>query len=361
MVLGERAFEIVLARRIAAGEEQTTWFDRHDSTPITEPPSHWPADYRALVERRIELIGSDLDIGLIERPEYKRRWQWEPWEKLQESALRSWLLDRLEDARYWGGEPRLTSCSRLSDEARKDAEFRAVAELYVGRSDVDLGSLVEDLVSAEAVPYLAAWRHTDTGMRTRAAWQRMWEFQREEDAIDVLCQLPEDDPRRLGTEQATARKRAEVGTIAMPPKYTSKDFRKATYWQLRGKLDVPKERFIVYPAAERGVDPSPVIGWAGWNHLERAQALAEHLTRMRQEEGWVAERLTPLLAGLAELLPWVLQWHNDHDPSLGRRVGNAYADFVRQQLAELGLTEDELRAWRPAEPTRGRRRKVVTT
>ena len=52
----------------------------------------------------------------------------------------------------------------------------------------------------------------------------------------------------------------------------------------------------------------------------------------------------------------MLQWHNEHDPSLGRRVGDAYADFLRQQLAELGLTEDELRAWRPAEPTRGRRR-----
>ena len=40
--LGERAFEIVLARRVAAGEEQTTWFERHGSTPITELPAHWP-------------------------------------------------------------------------------------------------------------------------------------------------------------------------------------------------------------------------------------------------------------------------------------------------------------------------------
>ena len=31
--LGERAFEIVLARRIAAGEVQTTWFERHGSKP----------------------------------------------------------------------------------------------------------------------------------------------------------------------------------------------------------------------------------------------------------------------------------------------------------------------------------------
>jgi hypothetical protein len=53
--LGERAFEIVLARRIAAGTSDTTWFARHGSTPITELPARWPADYRALVQRRIDL------------------------------------------------------------------------------------------------------------------------------------------------------------------------------------------------------------------------------------------------------------------------------------------------------------------
>ena len=36
--LGERPFEIALARQVAAGEEQTSWFERHGSTPITEIP-----------------------------------------------------------------------------------------------------------------------------------------------------------------------------------------------------------------------------------------------------------------------------------------------------------------------------------
>ena len=40
-------------------------------------------------------------IRLLERPEYKRRWTIEPWEKRQERALREWLLDRLEDKRFW--------------------------------------------------------------------------------------------------------------------------------------------------------------------------------------------------------------------------------------------------------------------
>ena len=52
--LGERAFEIALARQMAAGELQTSWFERHGSTPITEIPAHWPEAYRTLVERRID-------------------------------------------------------------------------------------------------------------------------------------------------------------------------------------------------------------------------------------------------------------------------------------------------------------------
>ena len=86
LALGERAFEIVMARRMAAGELETTWFTRHGSTPITEPPARWPADYRILVERRIELIHSDRSIGLLEKPEYKRRWNVEPWHDQEQRA-----------------------------------------------------------------------------------------------------------------------------------------------------------------------------------------------------------------------------------------------------------------------------------
>src|SRR5690606_34112029 len=89
---GERAFEIVLARQMAAGEVATQWFARHGLTPITEIPAHWPATYRELVERRIEAIQRVPEIALIERPEYKRRWNTESWEVQEQRALRGWLL-----------------------------------------------------------------------------------------------------------------------------------------------------------------------------------------------------------------------------------------------------------------------------
>jgi hypothetical protein len=84
--LGERAFEIVLARRVAAGEIETQWFTRHRSTPITEIPAEWPGDYRRVVAKRIEVIERNRNIGLIERPECKRRWQADPWEVKEPSG-----------------------------------------------------------------------------------------------------------------------------------------------------------------------------------------------------------------------------------------------------------------------------------
>ena len=62
-------------------------------------------------------------------------------------------------------------------------------------------------------------------------------------------------------------KKQQVGEIPVPPKYDTKDFVSTTFWRLRGKLDVPKERFITYPHCNRDADRTPVIGWAGWDHL----------------------------------------------------------------------------------------------
>ena len=91
--LGERAFEIALARKIANGEAETEWFTRHRSTPITEIPAHWPAEYRALVQRRLAKIESDPYLHLIERPECKRRWASPtPGRRWSAEALRDWLL-----------------------------------------------------------------------------------------------------------------------------------------------------------------------------------------------------------------------------------------------------------------------------
>jgi hypothetical protein len=328
--LGERAFEIALFRAVGAGEE-TAWFERHSSTPITEIPAHWPAAYRELVQRRLDLIASDPKIHLLEQPEYKRRWASESWESREEAALRDWLLDRLEDRRFWfdpQGRPLPRSIAQLADVVAHDPDLVSVLALWEGRPDVQVTRSLTRLLEDEAIPFLAAYRCRDSGLDKRAAWEETWALQRREDAGE------------------------RVGPIPIPPKYTSADFRKVAYWHHRGKLDVPKERFILYPDAGRETDPTPLLGWAGWDHAEQALALAT-IIQGREAEGWPDERLIPLVAGLSELQPWVEQWHSDVDP----KYGVSLAAFCREQLTnrarQVGLSIEGLRGWRVQSSPRG--------
>ena len=339
--LGERAFEIVLARRVAAGTLETNWFERHGSVPITEIPTRWPDDYRQVIQHRINAIEREPSIKLIEQPLCKRRWNSTPWEELEQTALREWLLARLESTRYWttnaNQPPTLTSTSRLADQARDDAEFMQLAAIYAGHADFDISQLVAQLVASEAVPMLPALRYTDAGQRKRTQWEDTWTLQRREDAGQ------------------------NVGDIPVPPKYKNTDFVKVDFWRLRGGLDVPKERWISYPGCERGADGSLVIAWAGWDHLQQATAIASYYLDMKESEGWPPERLQPLLAGLLELVPWLEQWHNDVDPVFGERMGAYYKGFVTEEARAQGFTLDDLKAWKPAvvAATRGRRRAAV--
>ena len=364
--LGQRAFEIVLARRMAAGETQSTWFERHGSTPITEVPRHWPAPYRELVERRLRRIADDPDIRLIEQPEYKRRWNTEPWDEQLEKTCASWLLARMEGYFFEGQRvcelkdgfnpnspgfpavagPSLISVTQLADVAARDAAFMVVAEVYTGSPGFSVPKLVRELVESGSVPILPIQRYKDSGLRNRRVWEEVWELQRKEDAIDA--QEGVDEPGLKPAEQvarqahAKARKARELGDIPVPPKYIAKDFKSATCWSLRGKLDVPKERWVSFPGAEREGDPGLVIAWAGWNHLQQAQALAAYLEDLKSAGATESKQLL-LLAGLSQLIPWLRQWHNDLDPALGVRLGDYFLSYMEDELRRLGRTAVDLR------------------
>ncbi|MGW2891569.1 BREX-2 system adenine-specific DNA-methyltransferase PglX [Streptomyces griseoruber] len=335
--LGQRAFEIALARSSA----DTAWFDRHLSTPVTEIPAKWPESYRRIVQARLDLIADNKDIRLIERPEYKRRWSTKPWKDREAAALQSWLLDAMEREELWFEErdgldsPRPLTIFQLADALRHDSHVQDVAKLYavrhLGKQDVPLSTVLTAVVESEHVPYLAALRYKDSGLRKRAQWEEVWEDQRKED------------------------KDGEQRDIQVPPKYTSADFLKHSYWSNRGKLDVPKERFVSYPGASPDNDPSLLIGWAGWNHRHQAEALVNLLNDRLNVDGWRKEdpRFVPLLAGLAEFMPWVKQWHDEYDDEW---EGNPAEDFNSALVAGMygrQLSMDDLTAWRP-EKKRGR-------
>ena len=384
--LGQRAFEIVLARKLAAGEEESSWFSRHGSTPITEIPTDWPAEYRKVVERRIEMIESNANIALIERPEYKRRWNTEAWESQLERALHTWLLDRLESyfdfdgrmgeglaQRRKGGKEEgkrpenqetlcafaplreicLISISRLADVARQDPDFMQVGELYRNDPAFDVQRLVADLVEAESLPLLPVLRYKATGLRKRVEWEKTWELQREEDRLAQ---------RREGAkgenEETELCAFAPLRDIPVPPKYTSTDFLKTDHWRLRGKLDVPKERWVSFPHCE-GTDGTPMIAWAGYDHLQLARAISTYFVDIQERLGGRADpRLIPLLAGLLELLPWLKQWHNEPDAAFdGLRMGDYFEGFISEEARQLGKTVPEIKAWEPPQNAGGRRKR----
>jgi hypothetical protein len=323
--LGERAFEIALARKVAEGSEETAWFERHGSTPISELPESWPADYRALVERRLELIASDPAIGLLERPEYKRRWQSATFDDLLPDALRDLILDKVEAAALWSDPsgPGVLSVAQLADRLRGDTDLVEAVRLLRNAVDVELTAELGALLADEAVPFLAAHRYKDSGLRKREEWERVWDLQRREDA-------------------------GEQVSIPVPPKYGSGDFRKTSYWKARGKLDVPKERFIAYPGASRSGDPTMVVGWAGWDHLEQARALARLIVERSTNDDLSPDAHLSLVAGLVELEPWLHQWHGNPDSAFGGTSPAAFmTGFIDNQLATLGKTRADAKAWRP--------------
>ncbi|MFJ7097188.1 BREX-2 system adenine-specific DNA-methyltransferase PglX [Streptomyces mirabilis] len=340
--LGERAFEIVLARKVASGELETAWFSRHGSAPITEIPGHWPDWYRDIVQNRIDVIEKRKDIALIERPECKRRWASEPWQKGEKEALRTWLCNRAEDRHLWftlrdGFEqPRPLTISQLADELVKlDPDVSAVAALYaadhLGKRDLPLEAVLAEALDPEHVPYLAVLRYKDTGLRKRTQWEEVWDLQRDEDATGERLNIP------------------------VPPKYTSADFAKTSYWSNRGKLDVPKERFVSYPDAGPDADPTLLLGWAGWDHRDQAQALVNLVKDRTSQLSWDNARITPLLAGLVELMPWVRQWFGTDDHEWGGNAAEEFGTFLDTERTKRGLTAEQLASWRPAPKTRGRK------
>jgi hypothetical protein len=274
-----------------------------------------------------------------------------------------------------------------------------VAGLYRADPAFDVQRLVDELVASESVPLLPALRYTETGLRKRVEWERTWDLQRQEDRIEAelkaaltiegeapqddtviryeqslgapmarrtFFEHPEDDgtthptwPSRLFKEIVRCAQQRELGLVPVPPRYVGADFQETTYWRLRGKLDVPKERWVTFPHCD-GPDGLPVVAWAGYDALQMARAVSAYFVDVQERYGGAEDpRLAPLLGCLVELLPWLKQWHNEIDPEFGMRMGDYFEGFIQDEARRLGQTVEDVRGWQPPARTgrRGRRTK----
>ncbi|MCK6574436.1 BREX-2 system adenine-specific DNA-methyltransferase PglX [Myxococcota bacterium] len=331
-----RPFEVRLAREVGSDISASEWFRVHKRAA----PADVGGPLADLYRQRLRLLDDPergRQLRLLETPETKRRWSPPDDAKAFREAVRTWLLERIEAVFREQPTPELRTARQLALDLGRDAAVQAAYELLTEDSGADLVKLVSDLVDAEGVPFLAGFRYAETGMEKRAAWEETWRLQRLEDDGKLEPEL-----KRLGLK-----------AIPVPDKYANKDFLRH-YWGLRGKLDVPKERFVTVPAGNNEDDPTPLCGWAGWDHLQMAQALAALYQRRKTEDGWTGERLVPLLAGLAERVPWLLQWHNEPSDAFGgMKLGEFFRDFVAGEAHGLGVAvdftkaTDDLRTWTP--------------
>lgn len=154
----------------------------------------------------------------------------------------------------------------------RDADFRDVLRLWAGDANAATGHGFGETVLPMR-RFLSAYRYKPAGLDKRA---------------DLGAHPGAATPRgRRGETRRPDSGAAEVHVGGL-----HEDF----HWSHRGKLDVPKERFIAYPHAGRDTDNTELLGWAGWDHAE--QLCAGLLVSARTEEGWDTLCLIPLLAGL---------------------------------------------------------------
>jgi hypothetical protein len=328
----ERPFEVRLGRAVANGSGNPAWFDRHRRAPLTAAPTKGSRAWRDLWQARYDAAESGF-INMLERPEYKRRWAGATWDGLVAEAAAEASLAQLEAPELWrdaAGRPVVRSAAQVADDLRRDEHFRELLTIHVGSQDFDLTTEVWKLLAAEAVPALAALRYKASGIEKFRAWERTWELQRAEDRGDRV-------------------------TVPVPPKYVQGDFLKTSYWSSRGKLDVPKERFISFPGSKLADDATELFGWAGWDHAERGQAVAALANGLARADA-PNDQVIPLIGVLLELEPWLKQWHDAIDPRAGVSPAAAVAGITTSLLGRLGTGRDTVMAWRPpAAPRRGRR------
>ena len=354
----------VFSEIIDAGDRPFCIIKQHNQEGFPVPseiPSHWTEELKELWQKRINAINDSSYLKLLEDPHYKRRWigrQGKFNHSVDSDELapgcESWLLDRLETYFDFDGrmnntgtptnkiEISITSIAKLADIAKSDSQFITVGELYRNDPAFKIEKLITELVEAESVPHLPILRYKVTGLRKRLEWEHTWELQRQEDT-------PPSPPleRGGGIDSPPLQGGARGGSIPVPPKYASTDFLKPNYWRLRGKLDVPKERWIAFPHCQ-SEDGTLAIAWAGYNHLQLAQTLSTYYIDIKERIGGSNDpRLAPLLASLVELIPWLKQWHNDIDPEFGLAMGDYYEGFLIEEAKAIGHTVESLKAWEP--------------
>jgi hypothetical protein len=236
--------------------------------------------------------------------------------------LKNWLLDRLEDRRYWPGVEVQTT-ARLADGASGDAEFMQVATLDRGRSDFDVSALVAELVEGVVRSIPASSASTKRpGLRQAATLgAARGDLQRQEDA---------------GKE----RRRT---FLSRPETMTAPIFKQTDYWRLRrqarrfpqGTLDQ-----LSAPGSTEN-DTSLVVAWAGWGSFATGDG-ADRLSRLPQALGLDPAAADAAIGGPGSTAAVDSPVASRNRHGVRRDGGQVFPDHAQHDAHELGLTLEEV-------------------
>jgi len=306
---GQRPFEFRLVRDAAVQQEgnereSLDWFQRHGWTDPKHTGEIDDAEVRSIVESRIDATEDSAVLASLERPEFKRRWYRPAFDEQETEACTSFLAGQLEG---WGnGHGHPFTARQAAAALESDAAVRAVAEVLTGRRDTDLEALFRDLIDKDCVPLCKAHIYKPAGQTRRVAWERTWALQHREDAGE------------------------DVGKIPVPPKYKSSDFLSTSYWKLRGKLDVPKERFIHLSEVPGATGDDALFGWAGWTPRQRARVLSD-LDEALEDRGVPIEDRHGIFWSLQQQIPFV-RWESEAAAAELQDIVTEYVGKVSDEM-----------------------------
>jgi hypothetical protein len=319
--VGQRAFEIRLALDMTENGTSTRWFERHRATAHLQPVLDWPAEYRRVVSDRLRAIEQDPRLAVLEQPAHKRRWLSPSWDDMAWVAFTEWVIARCEQVMSEGSAPhRLWLAEELVPILVEDSRLVETAAML--GADRKVAEEVRKILLTNQVPVLAALRYRAKALPKWQAWQATWDLQEQEfrTAPDAAHRSPPE-----------------------PPKYTAADFLHNSYWRNRGKYDMPREPFFSSPTP-RGLG----IGCSRWTASERVQAMVDALPSNTHHDK-SDPSLLPLLAGIHEAM------EQKRLPPTARQSFDKH--LITSWEEKLGVSVDDLRAWLPDPPRRGRPRK----
>jgi hypothetical protein len=289
-------------------EQPSVWWERHRWEPLIALPKEASPALNNRVEARRARTAATPALALIETANFKRRWYKPDYAEQERVALSEWLADRVEQAAK--ARASAFSLEQLVANLQDDARVLAVCEVMTGRKDFSLSQLVASALQGDAVPSHRFHVYKPAGLVKREVWERTWADQRREDA-------------------------GEKVTPEVPPAYGSGDFLKPDYWRLRGKLDVPKERFIAFTEVPSRTGVETLYGWAGWTAQQRVKAILAIDEELEDASVPLADRIG-LLDSAWRLLPDVAR----EDAPAATRLKAELQALVGPEGPSTALIED---------------------